>query len=87
MDALGLLNRVVPREDIARAVTAAVAVRVNSILNDKVKPDAKTTVLVGGLGRNKALVEALKKRAGIDFLIPEHAEYAGALGCAIIAAG
>ena len=87
MDALGLLNRDVPREDIARAVMAAVAVRVNSILNDKVKPDAKTTVLVGGLGRNKALVEALKKRAGIDFLIPEHAEYAGALGCAIIAAG
>ena len=79
MDAFGLLNRNVPREDIARAVTEAVAVRVNSILNDKIKPAKDTTVLVGGLSRNKAVVAALKRRSGINFLIPEQAEYAGAL--------
>jgi len=87
MDALGLLNRNVPREDVARAVIEAVAVRVNSILNDKVKPAKDSTVLVGGVSRNKAVVAALKKRSGINFIIPEQSEYAGALGAAIIAAG
>ncbi len=85
MDALGLLNRSVPREDIARAVTEAVAVRVNSILNDKIKPVKDSTVLVGGVSRNKAVVGALKRRSGINFIIPEQAEYAGALGAALLA--
>jgi benzoyl-CoA reductase subunit D len=86
MDALGLLNRNVPREDIARAIIEAVAVRVNSILNDKIKPAKDTTVLVGGVSRNQALVNALKRRSGINFIIPEQAEYAGALGTALMAA-
>ncbi len=87
MDALGLLNRSVPREDVARAVVGAVAVRVNSILNDKIKPAKDTTVLVGGVSRNKAFVAAIKRRSGISFFIPDQAEYAGALGAALIAAG
>jgi len=86
MDALGLLNRNVPRQDVARAVMEAVAVRINSILNDKIKPARDTTVLVGGVSRNKAVVNALKRRSGINFVIPEQAEYAGALGAALIAA-
>jgi len=87
MDVFSLLNRNVPREDIARAVAEVVAVRVNSILNDKIRPDKNNTVLVGGVSRNKAVVNALKKRSGISFIIPEQAEYAGALGAALIAAG
>ena len=87
MDALGMLNRNVPTADIARAVMEAVAVRINSILNDKIKPAKDTTVLVGGVSRNAALVDTLKRRSGINFIIPEHAEYAGALGAALLAAG
>ncbi|OGN94997.1 MAG: hypothetical protein A2Y89_03045 [Chloroflexi bacterium RBG_13_51_18] len=87
MDALGLLNRNVSREDVARAVTEAIAVRINSILNDKIKPAKDTTVLIGGLSRIKPVVNALKKRSGINFLIPEWAECAGALGAALMAAG
>jgi predicted CoA-substrate-specific enzyme activase len=87
MDAFSLLNRNVPREDIARAVIEAIAVRINSVLNDKIKPDKNNTVLIGGLSRNKALVNALKKRSGISFIVPEQVEYAGALGAALIAAG
>jgi activator of 2-hydroxyglutaryl-CoA dehydratase len=87
MDAFSLLNRNVPREDIARDVIEAVAVRINSVLNDKIKPDNNNTVLIGGLSRNKAVVNALKKRSGISFIIPEQAEYAGALGAALLAAG
>ena len=87
MDVLGLLNRNIPCEDIARAVNDMVAVRVNSILNDKIKPAKTTTVLIGGVSKNMGVVAALKKRSGISFLIPEQAEYAGALGAALMAAG
>jgi predicted CoA-substrate-specific enzyme activase len=87
MDALDLLNRNVPREEVARALIEAVAVRVNSILNDKIKPAKDSTVLVGGVSRNKAVVAALKKRSAINFLVPGESEYAGALGAAIFAAG
>ena len=86
LDALSLLNRGYSRKDVARAVVDATAVRMNSVLNDKVIPDKLTTVLVGGLARNEALVGALKKRSGIDFLMPEGVEYIGALGAAIMAA-
>jgi predicted CoA-substrate-specific enzyme activase len=87
MDVFSLLNRSVPRADIARAVIEAAAVRVNSVLNDKVKPDKVNTVLIGGVSLNKALVNALKRRSGINFIIPGQAEYAGALGAALVAAG
>jgi predicted CoA-substrate-specific enzyme activase len=87
MDALGLLNRNVPPKEVARAVIEAVAVRLNSILNDKVRPPKDATVLVGGVSKNTAVVSALRKRSGISFIIPEHAEYAGALGAALVAAG
>ena len=86
LDALSLLNRRYSRQDVARAVTDAMAVRMNSVLNDKVVPDKQTTVLVGGLARNEALVGALKKRSGIDFLMPDGVEYIGALGAAMMAA-
>jgi benzoyl-CoA reductase subunit D len=86
LDALELLNKGVPREKVAAAVTEAVVVRLNSILHDKVVPAAKTTVLIGGLARNTAVVEALKARSGIDFIVPEEPEYGTALGAALLAA-
>jgi len=87
MDALGLLNRNTPREEVARAIIEAIVVRINSILNEKIRPAEAATVLVGGVSRNTAVVNALKRRSGINFVIPEQAEYAGALGAALIAAG
>lgn len=87
MDALDLLNRNIPPTEVARAVTEAIAVRINAVLNDKIKPSKDATVLVGGLSRMIPIVKALIRRSGINFLIPEHAEYAGALGAALIAAG
>jgi predicted CoA-substrate-specific enzyme activase len=86
LDSLGLLNRNCPREEVAMAIIEAVALRVNSVLNDKIKPARDTTVLVGGVSRNAAVVEALKRLSCINFLIPEQAEYAGAIGAALIAA-
>jgi activator of 2-hydroxyglutaryl-CoA dehydratase len=87
LDALSLLNRNASREEVAHLINEMAAIRVNSILNDKIKPNKDSTVLVGGVSRNAALVKALERRSGINFLVPEQAEYAGALGAALIAAG
>ena len=86
LDALELLNDGVPVDEIASAVTNTVIVRLNSVLNDKIVPAKTTTVLIGGLTKNKAVVDGLKLRSEIDFIIPDDAEYGGAIGAAIIAA-
>jgi benzoyl-CoA reductase subunit D len=86
LDALELLNQNIPKEEVAAAVVAAIAVRANMVLNDKIVPAKDTTVLIGGVSRNAAFVEALKTRSGIDFIIPEDGEYGGAVGAAIHAA-
>jgi predicted CoA-substrate-specific enzyme activase len=84
--ALELLNRGVPKREVADAVTNVVVVRLLSILNDKIKPKKDGTALIGGLAKNAAVTERLRRCSGIDFLIPEAAEYGGALGAAVFAA-
>ena len=42
-------------------------------------------VFTGGVALNCGVVEAFKKQAGIDILVPEHPEMVGALGAAILA--
>jgi predicted CoA-substrate-specific enzyme activase len=84
--ALELLNQGVSRKEIADAVTNVAVVRLLSILNDKVRPKNDSTVFIGGLTKNAAVTERLKRCSGIGFRIPEAAEYGGALGAALIAA-
>lgn len=86
LDAINLLHDGVVRSDIAQAIHRAMAVRINSVLNDKVKPGRDTTVLMGGVARNPAVIAALAERSGIKFMIPEQPEYAGAFGAALEAA-
>lgn len=87
LDALSLLNNGTPVTEVAAAVTDAAAVRVCMTINDITLPALDCVVLLGGLVKNAAFIEALKKYAKIDFVIPAEAEYAGALGAALIAAG
>lgn len=86
LDAVALIHDNVPKQQIVSAINQAMAVRINSVLNDKIVPDKKHTALLGGVAKNAGIVNILKKRSGIDFLIPEHAEFGGALGAALIAA-
>jgi predicted CoA-substrate-specific enzyme activase len=85
LDALGLLNRGVPPKEVAAAAVEAAAVRASTVLFDITIPKWDKFVLVGGVARNAAFVNALKVYARIDILVPEGAEYAGALGAAIFA--
>ena len=86
LDAVNLLHDGVAPSEIAQAIHRAMAVRINSVLNDKVIPGRDTTVLMGGVARNPAVIAALTERSGINFKIPEQPEYAGALGAALEAA-
>jgi benzoyl-CoA reductase subunit D len=43
-------------------------------------------VLVGGVAKDVGFVDSLKRNLGINLLIPEYPEYAGALGAALAAA-
>jgi predicted CoA-substrate-specific enzyme activase len=87
LDALELLNRNAPKSEVAGAVTQTVIYRISSILKDKIPPAKETTVLIGGMTKNAAVVNGLKARSGINFLIPEEAQYGCAVGAAVIAAG
>lgn len=86
LDVFSLLNRGVTPQEIASAVTDAAAIRACTVINDITIPALDCAALFGGLTNNKAFVRALKDRSGVDFIIPEEAEYAGALGAALIAA-
>jgi activator of 2-hydroxyglutaryl-CoA dehydratase len=48
-----------------------------------VTPDV---VLVGGVAKDVGFVASLNRKLGLDVMIPEHPEFAGALGAALIAA-
>ncbi|MDR1206270.1 MAG: acyl-CoA dehydratase activase [Peptococcaceae bacterium] len=85
LDSLELLNEGAAPTQVAGAVNDAIAVRLNMILNDKITPAKDTTVLIGGVAKNAAVVNALKARSGIGFVIPADAEYGCALGCALLA--
>ena len=84
LDALELLNKGVPKEEVAAAVVYAMAVRANMVLNDKTRPAKEGTVLLGGVSRNEAFVCALKERSGISFLVPDDAVFGGAIGAALL---
>jgi len=87
LDALSLLNNGTPVREVATAVVDAAAVRVCMTMNDVTHPRLDKVVLFGGLAQNAAFVRALESYAKVNFVIPAEAEYAGAVGAALVAAG
>jgi benzoyl-CoA reductase subunit D len=83
-DVVSLIHRQESKPEIARAIFDAMADRVSSMVHRLgINPDV---VLVGGVAKDIGFVAALKRKLGINILIPEHPEFAGALGAALIAA-
>jgi predicted CoA-substrate-specific enzyme activase len=85
LDVVSLIHDNVPKNEIVRAIHEAVAARLNSLANE-LNLD-KPIVFLGGLALNQGVLQALEKRSGMKFLVPDYPEYAGALGAALIAAG
>jgi len=83
LDALSLLNNgAAPKAAMASAVKA-VAVRAANVMNDLTKQSNGRAVLMGGLTKNALFVRLLEELLGFKFLIPDDAEYSGAIGAAI----
>lgn len=77
------IHRGAAPEDILRGVTEAVASKIAATSRRVgVEPDL---VLTGGVARNAGIVQALRDALGMDVVVPEHPEIAGALGAALLA--
>lgn len=83
-DVVSLIHRQESKPEIARAVYDAMADRVSSMIHRLgINPEV---VLVGGVAKDPGFVASLNRKLGLTVTIPEHPEYAGALGAALIAA-
>ena len=81
-DVVSLIHKQEPKSEIARAVYDAMADRVSSMVHRLgVNLDV---VLVGGVAKDVGFVASLKRKLGVEVLIPEFPEYVGALGAALI---
>jgi benzoyl-CoA reductase subunit D len=81
-DVVSLIHKQEPKSEIARAVYDAMADRVSAMVHRiGVNPHV---ILVGGVAKDVGFLASLKRKLGIDVLIPEFPEYAGALGAALI---
>jgi benzoyl-CoA reductase subunit D len=84
-DVVSLIHRQESKPEIARAVFDAMADRVSSMVH-RLGVNADV-VLVGGVAKDVGFIDSLKRKLGIEILVPENPEYAGALGAALIAVG
>ncbi len=84
-EVVSLIHSGTDRRDIARAVHDAIASRVSSMVR-RIKLEGDVVVL-GGVARNPGFVRCLQENLEVaELKIPEHPEFAGALGAALVAA-
>ncbi len=83
-EVVSLMHANTPKPDMARAVHDAIAERIASMVRRiGVEPEV---VMVGGVGRNPGVVEALSDLLGVEVRVPEQPELVGALGAALLGA-
>jgi benzoyl-CoA reductase subunit D len=83
-DVVSLIHKEEPKSEIARAIFDAMAERVSSMVRRLgITPDV---VLVGGVAKDVGFIDSLKRRLGMEILIPEEPLFAGAVGAALVAA-
>jgi benzoyl-CoA reductase subunit D len=82
-DVVSLIHRQKSKEKIARAIYAAMADRISSMMRRLgIKPEV---VLVGGVAEDVGFTAALERKLGMKILIPEDPVFAGSIGAALIA--
>ncbi len=72
-----------PKEEIIAGIHSSMVSRVMGLL--KRLGIEKDVAIVGGVARNKGLVDILEKELGFKVLVPENPELVAALGAAILA--
>lgn len=79
-----LIHAKTPKEDIAHALHNTISGRITSMVR-RVGVN-REIALIGGVSKNVGFVESLKRDLQADLLVPEVAEFVGALGAAVTAA-
>ncbi len=83
-EVVSLVHAKTPKEDISRAVHDAIASRIISMIRRVgINNDV---ALVGGVSYNPGFVDSLGRGLETAVIVPDNAEYVGALGAAIVAA-
>ena len=83
-EVVSLIHSKIEKADIAHAVHDAIASRVSSMVRRI--PIEKDVALIGGVAKNAAIVDAMKKHLGVEIIVPENPDYVSALGAALLAA-
>lgn len=83
-EVVSLVHAKTSKEDIARAVTDAIASRITSMVR-RVGVE-KDVVLIGGLANSVGFINSMKETLNMDVLVPEQPSYVGAIGAAILVA-
>jgi len=84
-DVVGLIHAKTKAPDISKAIHDAMASRIVSLIR-RVGVNEKVA-MVGGVGRNPAFVEAIKRELKQDDIwVPDEPEFGAAVGAAVVAA-
>lgn len=83
-EVVSLIHQKIAKQDIAKAVHDAIAGRIASVA--RIVGLEKDVVMIGGMARNGGFVDALKKEADMDIIVPDDPDFVGALGAAEAAA-
>ena len=83
-EVVSLIHSKIEKADIAHAIHDAIASRVSSMVRRI--PIEKDVALIGGVAKNAAIVDAMKKHLGVEIIVPENPDYVSALGAALLAA-
>lgn len=84
-EVISLLTTGASVEDIARAVHESLLNKLVSLLSKVMHGDASSVLFVGGGARNSSLVTLLADTLGKNIIVPEHPEFYGAYGAALLA--
>ena len=86
LDALSLANRGTCVKEIGKALNEACAWRTAATFNDIYMQAKECVVMIGGLAKNSAFLNALERITGVKFVIPDDPMFALAIGAAFLAA-
>jgi benzoyl-CoA reductase subunit D len=82
-EVVSLIHQKIEKQDIAKAVHDAIAGRIASVA--RIVGLEKDVVMIGGVARNVGFIDALKKEADVDIIVPDDPDFVGALGAAEVA--
>jgi predicted CoA-substrate-specific enzyme activase len=79
-EVISLIHQKIEKQDIAKAVHDAIAGRIVSL--GRIVGFEKDVVMIGGIAKNAGFVDALKKAAEMNIIVPDGPDFVGAWGAA-----